>query len=429
MATAQCGSTSGPYRCWLESVTLSKRHSPPRDPLGVTRTLFKQTFGHAATHFVRAPARLELLGSHAEWNSGLALSVAIDRHLCLASAPRTDGKIELVSAAYPERETIWLSEFSPGVAAPWTTMVKAVLHQLRARGVHFGGFNAVVHSEIPPGAGYGSSGALLAATALTVRQLYPHKLTETGAVVRRLGGERMPALTKLDRLRTVAVCRSAAQGTAGDTGGSLDVFTILCGKEFHAVLADAQHGSVEVLPLIGEIALVVCDTRRLSPIVEAENAALRYHCQQAAQKLNVKQLRAVDAQQLKPARDRLTARQYAVAYHLVGENQRIVAAERALRAGDLEQFGQYLFHSHDSAREFFGNTGPALDQLVELARAHRGCLGARASGHGFGGFTVNLVMWNEVPAFCADLEAAFQRATGRQLKTMPCRVVDGAKAL
>lgn len=410
-------------------MSLPKRHSLPRDPLGGARTLFKQTFGHAATHLVRAPARLELLGSHAEWNGGLALSVAIDRHLCLASAPRTDGKIELVSAAYPERESIWLTDLNPSLAAPWASLVKAVLHQLRARGVHFGGCNAVVHSEIPPGAGYGSSGALLAATALTVRQLYPHKLTETGAVVRRLGGEHMPALTKLDRLRTAAVCRSAAHGTAGDSGGSLDVFSTLCGKEFHAVLVDALLNSVEALPLLGEIAVVVCDTGRLSPILEAEHAALRYHCQQAAQQLKVKQLRAVDAQQLKQARDRLTLRQFAVAHHVVSENQRVVAAERALQTGDLEQFGQYLLHSHDSAREFFGNTGPALDQLVELARGHRGCLGARASGLGFGGWTVNLVVWNEVPAFCADLEAAYLRATGRPLRTMPCRVVDGAKAL
>jgi galactokinase len=378
---------------------------------------------------VQAPARLELMGSHAEWNGGLALSVAMDRHLCLASAPRTDGKIELVSSAYPDRETVWLSDLSPNFNSPWTTMVKAVLGQLRARGVHFGGFNAVVHSEIPPGAGFGSSGALLAATALTVRQLYPHKLTETGAVVRRLGGGRMPVLTKLDRLRTVAVCRSAGQGVVGETGGSLDVVSTLCGREFHAVLADAQLNTVEVLPLIGEMAVVVCDTGRLSPIVEAESAALRYHCQQAAQKLNVKYLRAVESPQLKLARDRLSARQHAVAYHVASENQRIVAAERALRAGDLEQFGQYLLHSHDSARQFFGNTGSALDLLVELARAHRGCLGARASGLGFGGYTVNLVLWNEVEAFCASVADAFAQSTGKQLKTMRCRVVDGAKVL
>lgn len=111
-----------------------------------------------------------------------------------------------------------MSELSPTPAAPWTTPVKALLRQLRARGVHFGGFNAVVHSEIPPGAGYGSSGALL----------------------RRLGRERMPAPTRLDRLRLAALCRAAARDSAGADTVTLDALTTLCAEEFHAVLADAQ---------------------------------------------------------------------------------------------------------------------------------------------------------------------------------------------
>lgn len=404
------------------------RRLPPRDPAGATRTLFKQTFGHAPTHLVKVPARLELLGHHAEWNDGLALAVAIDRHLCLACAPRTDGRIELVSSAYPQREVFWLSEFTANPDVPWTVLVKAVLRRMRERGVHFGGFNAAVHSEIPPGAGFGSSGALLAGVALTVRQLYPHKLTETGAVVRRLGREKPPALTGLDRLRMARLCRQAGEGVAGEAGGTLDVLASLCGEEFSAVLLDAQHGTVEALPLVGEMAVVVCDTGRLSPVVEARSAALRYHCAAAARTLGVKALRAVDPPQLKAARHRLTARQHACAYHIVGENQRVVAAERALRGGDVERFGQYLFQSHESAREFFQSSSPEMDLLVELARAHPACLGARLSGHGFGGHTVNLVLWNEVSEFCERLEAGYAKSTGRKLQTMRCRVVDGANA-
>lgn len=404
------------------------RRAQPRDAAGATRTLFKQTFGHAPTHLVRAPARLELLGHHAEWNDGLSLYVAIDRHLCLASAPRTDGRIELVSSAYPQREVFWLSEFTANPDAPWTALVKAVLLRMRERGVHFGGFNAAVHSEIPPGAGFGSSGALLAATALTVRQLYPHKLTETGAVVRRLGRAKLSVPTGLDRLRMARLCRQAGEGIAGEAGGTLDATVSLCGEEFSAVLVDAQHGTVETLPLIGEMAVVVCDTGRLNPVVEARSAALRYHCADAARALGVKSLRAVDPPQLKAARDRLTARQHACAYHVVGENQRVVAAERALRGGDLEQFGQFLFQSDESAREFFGSSSPETDLLVQSARAHPACLGARLGGHGFGGYTVNLVMWSEADEFCARLETGYAKATGRTLRTIRCRVVDGASA-
>lgn len=404
------------------------RRPVTRDPVGATRTLFKQTFGHAPTHLVRAPARLELLGHHAEWNDGLALAVAIDRHLCLASTPRTDGRIEVVTSAYPQRELFWLSQFTDNPDVPWTGLLKAALRELRARGVHFGGFNAAVQSEIPPGAGFGSSGALLAAVALTVRQLYPHKLTESGAIIRRLGRERMPAPTDLERLRMAKLCRQAGEGVAGEAGGTLDAVPTLCGEEFNAVLVDTQHGTVEALPLIGELAVIVCDTGRLSPVVEARSAALRYHCAAAARVLGVKSLRAVDPSQLKAARHQLTARQHACAYHIVGENQRVVAAERALRGGDVEQFGQFLFQSHESAREFFQSSSPEMDLLVDLARAHPACLGARLAGHGFGGHTVNLVLSNEADEFCDRLEKGYGKSIGRVLKTMRCRVVAGANA-
>ncbi len=407
----------------------SNRRPQPRDPVGATRTLFKQTFGHAPTHLIKAPARLELLGSHAEWNDGLALAVAIDRHLCLAAAPRTDGRIELVSSAYPQHEVLWLSDLAPNPDVPWTALVKAVLRQLRARGVHFGGFSAAVHSEIPPGAGFGSSGALLAATALTVRQLYPHKLTESGATIRRLGREKMPLPTKLERLRIARLCQHAASGVAGEAGGTFDAVPCLCAEEFSTLLMDAQHGTVETLPLIGEVAVVVCDTGRLSPIVEARSAALRFHCAAAASALGVKSLRAVEPPQLKAARDRLTARQHACAYHAVGENRRVVTAERALRDGDLPQFGEFLNQSHASAREFFQNSTREMDLLVDLARAHPACLGARLSGLGFGGYTVNLVMWSEADEFCERVTAGYAEGTGRKLKTMRCRVVDGARAV
>ena len=405
------------------------RRELPREPVAAVRARFKAAFGHAPTHLVQAPASVELLGSHAEWNDGLALTLAIDRHLCLAAAPRTDGRIELVSSAFPEHEVTWLTELSPNPAAPWTAPLKAALRRLRARGVHFGGFNAAVHSEIPPGAGFGSSGALLAAAALMVRELYPHKLTEHGAVIRKPGRARLPAPTKLDRLRMAALCQQAAHDCGGELAAGLDVFTTLGAEPFHAVLVDALHGTTETLPLIGEIAVLVADTRRFKPIVEAENGALRFHAAAAAQRLGVKSLRAVEPPQLKAARGRLTERQHAVAYHIVGENQRVVAAERALRAGDLEQFGQFLSQSHASAREFFRNGTPETDFLVELAQSQPVCLGARMSGTGFGGYTVNLVLWSEVDDFRARLEAGFAQRTGRPLHTWRCRIAGGAAAV
>src|SRR6266581_3535003 len=150
-------------------------------PAPDVQTLFKRHFNYPSIHVVRAPGRLELLGNHTDYNEGLVLSLAVDKYIQIACAPRSDGKIELVSAAFPERELFWMSDLKKNPAAPWADYVKGVLEQLRKRGVNFSGFNAAISGDIPMGAGMSSSAALEVATALTVRRLYPFSLGETGA--------------------------------------------------------------------------------------------------------------------------------------------------------------------------------------------------------------------------------------------------------
>ncbi|MEO8426820.1 MAG: galactokinase family protein, partial [Verrucomicrobiota bacterium] len=142
--------------------------------------LFRQRFNCPPVHVVQATGRLELLGNHTDYNEGLVLSLAIDRYLWIAAAPRKDGRIEIVSSAYTEGEEFWLDDLRKNPANPWADYVKGVLAQLRKRGANFSGFNAAIHSTIPVGAGMGSSAALLVATALAVRRLYPFSVTASG---------------------------------------------------------------------------------------------------------------------------------------------------------------------------------------------------------------------------------------------------------
>src|SRR6266849_4406728 len=147
------------------------------------KDLFKRHFNYPPVHVVRAPGRLELLGNHTDYNEGLVMSLAVNRYIEMASAPRSDGKIELISAAFPERDLFWVSDVKKNPAAPWADYVKGVLDQLRKRGVNFLGFSAAISGDIPMGAGMSSSAALEVATALTIRRLYPFTLGETGATV------------------------------------------------------------------------------------------------------------------------------------------------------------------------------------------------------------------------------------------------------
>ena len=391
------------------------------------KTFFKQHFGYTPAHVAWAPGRLELLGNHTDYNEGLVMSVAVDKYVCMAGSPRTDGKIELVSSAFPQPEIFWISELKHNTAAPWADYVKGVLVQLRKRGVHFSGFSAAIHSDLPVGVGMSSSAALEVASALIVRQLFAYSLTELGASIppRRDQRGRLPPLDAKEKLHLARLCQAAEVEFVGVNCGLLDQLSCLFGKAYHVMNIDCRFQSVHHAPLPGE-AIVVCDSGVKHQLAAGEYNALREHCESAARALGAKSLRSVELPWLKANRSNLNQRQYECAYHVVGEIQRVVFAEKALSDDDHRQFGQYMFLSHESSRDYLKNSCAELDLLVELARAHPGCLGARLTGGGFGGATVNLVAYHQAEDFLRHMTEQYEQRTGRKMKPMICQIVDGA---
>lgn len=391
--------------------------------------LFKKHFGYTPPHFVQAPGRLELLGNHTDYNQGLVLALAVDRYIFMASSPRTDGKVELVSSSFQGKESFRVHDLQKNPAAPWADYVKGVLVQLRKRQVHFKGFSAAIHGTIPMGAGLSSSAAIEVATAISVRRLYPYALTSTGSSVppKPDGQGELPRPGREEKIQIARVCQAAENEFVGVKSGLLDQMSSLFGKAFHALELDFLSLAVEYVPMVGEIAVVMCNTGIKHELVAGEYNELRRQCEEAARALGVKSLRAVDPRFLAANKAKLTERQYQCAYHIAGEIQRVIFGSRALREGDFEQFGQYLFQSHESSRDFFKNSTPELDLLVELARAHPACLGARLTGGGFGGATINLVKRAGVEDFMRSLSSQYEQKTGRSTSPLLCQVVDCAR--
>lgn len=379
-------------------------------------------------HQVRAPGRLELLGNHTDYNQGLVLALAVDQHIQMAASPRTDGKVELVSSAFPEKETFSLHQIHKNPAAPWANYVKGVLQQLQKRGAVVKGFSAAIHSTLPMGAGMSSSAALEVATALAMRKMAPYTLTQTGLTAPPTpdGKGVLPSPTAAEKLNIARLCQAAENEFVGVRCGILDQVSCLFGKEAHAVELDCQSLAIEHVPMLGEIAIVVCDTGVGHQLSGGEYNELREHCESAARALGVKTLRQVDPKFLAANKSRLSEREYQCAFHIAGEIQRVVFGARALRDGDFEQFGQFMFQSHESSRDFFKNSTPELDLLVELARAHPACLGARLTGGGFGGATINLVARSLADTFIKSMADKYREKTGRITKPVLCRISDGA---
>jgi galactokinase len=261
-----------------------------------------------------------------------------------------------------------------------------------------------------------------------VRKLHPYSLTDTGLgppPTRDTKGE-LPPLTAKEKLALSKLCQAAESQFAGVNCGLLDYISSLFGKEHHVIELDCQQLTVELEPLLGDVAIIILNSGVKHELAAGEYNELRRHCESAARALGVKSLRAVDPARLAAGKSRLTEREYQCAYHIVGENQRVLFGGRALRAGDLAQFGQYLWQSHESSRDCFKNSCAELDLLVELARQQPGCLGARLTGGGFGGATINLVERPQARRFMEFMAAEYEQRSGRTLTPLLCRIVAGA---
>jgi galactokinase len=389
---------------------------------------FTARFGQAPTRTASAPGRVELLGNHTDYNQGLVMALAVDKHISVAASPRADGWIELASTAFPAPARFALDALVKDPACGWADYVKGLLQQLSQRGAQLGGFNAAIHSTVPLGAGLSSSAALLVSTALVVRKLFPYTLTSEGQVrpVTGVEGEALPPMSSQEKMALCRVCQAAENQFVGVNCGLLDYISSLFGRAEHAILIDCQRLSVDWTPLRGDAAVIICHSGVKHALTGGEYNELRRHCESAARTLGVPSLRMASADLLEARRQALTERDYQCASHIIGENQRVTAGHQALCRQDLAQFGRYLFESHASSRDSFKNSCPELDLLVDLARAHPACLGARLTGGGFGGATLNLVHASQADDFQRQVGRQYQERTGRPPQSWVCQVVDGA---
>jgi galactokinase len=348
------------------------------------------------TATIRAPGRVNLIGEHTDYNDGFVLPVAIDLGISIALVPTEDGRASLTLADTGETGTLDVAD--PGARrGTWLDYVAGMAWALLEAGVEVRGFRGRLASDLPQGAGLSSSAALevVAAWALA-------------------GGDRPP----LDPMALVHVVQRAENGYIGLNNGIMDQFASIFGEPGCALLLDCrslEHRPVR-LPL-DEVALVVCQSgssRRLEASAYNERRA---QCEAAvraiaATETGVRSLRDVTLDMLDRVRDRLEPVVARRAEHVVRENGRVLAAIAALEAGDLPTVGRLLAESHDSLRDLYEVSSPELDALVDIARATPGVDGARLTGAGFGGCTINLVRHDAVESFRAAVLRDYPVRTG-----------------
>ncbi len=321
----------------------------------------------------RAPGRVNLIGEHTDYNDGFVLPAAI--HL------------ETTATAVPSSSF----EYSSDDAGPgWERYVEGVLQQIRRLGIEPPPVSIHFQSTLPLGAGLSSSAALEVSAALTLLAA---------------------AEVDLDRMDIARLCQQTEVETIGLECGLMDPFISLFGEAGHAMLLDCRSLEYRKVPIPAGISLVIADTGVKHSLAGSEYNQRRAECQQAAQELGVSSLR--DA-----TRDGGSRR----ARHVISENARTLAFADALERDDRQAMGELMAASHRSLRDDYEVSCQELDRMVEVAAMCPGFIGARMTGGGFGGSTINLVEEGQASDFVARLKELYGPAEIRIT-----RASDGAR--
>lgn len=354
-----------------------------------------------------APGRVNLIGDHIDYMGGTVLPMAIDVGTDVWVQERADSLIVATSDNFTGLGTV-RARVDADRAQPewdWVNYVVAVAHALRERGVAVPGVDIRVRGTIPHGAGLSSSASLELAVALAFDALTGSGLRTTDLA---LVGQR------------------AENAFIGVACGIMDQLAIAAGVAGHALAIDCGSLQVTPVPFPEDLAVVVANTNQRRELADSAYNARRASCEQAQAVLG-RRLVDVTEDEAPAVLATLPARVVPPARHVIGEQARVRAFAAALGDGDREAMGALMRASHESLRDDFGVTGPALDALAGAAWDAPGVVGARMTGAGFGGCTVNLVEPDRLEEFIATVGPAYTGATGLQADFYTVHAADGAR--
>ena len=356
-----------------------------------------------------APGRVNLIGEHTDYNDGFVMPIAIDRWTRVRATPAAGRRLTIRSEGFSDAAEIDLDSLGAGRTGSWIDYVTGVAAVLERSGWRLSGAELAVDSTVPIGAGLSSSAALETSVGYALLDLAGHPVDLT-------------ALAK--------ACQLAEHEFAGTRCGLMDQFVACHGRRGHAMLLDTRSLTVEWLPLPDDVRIVVCNSMITHALAANEYNSRRADCETGVRVLSgmfpsVRALRDVTLDQIETARSVLPDRVFRRCRHVVTENGRVQAAAAALRKNDLGTFGRQMAASHASLRDDYDVSTPELDLLVDIAGECQGVYGARLTGGGFGGCTVNLVRADAAAAFERQVKERYTAGTGRSPEIYMCRASDG----
>jgi galactokinase len=369
-------------------------------------------FGVAERAF-QAPGRVNLIGEHTDYTGGLVMPAAIDFNTVAVVGPAKGGRSVIHSVDFKKEFEFDASALPAKAKHDWTDYPTGVLWSLKQSGVVAPQFTMTLQGDVPLGAGLSSSASIEVAVALAALAL---------------AGKSM-ALTDV-----ALACKRAENGFVGAQSGIMDQYIACCGVKDHALVIDTRDLGSRAVPLPSDVRLVICNSMVKHSHAGGEYNERRAEVDEGSRALraanpDIHELRDATVEDLEKARDSMSENAFLRCRHIITENVRVEEAATALAAGDMKRMGELMAEAHASYRDDFAASCPEVDLLVELAAAEPGVIGARLTGGGFGGCTVNLVEAAHAEAFRRDIHAAYLERAGIDAEIYLCQAAAGASEL
>lgn len=370
--------------------------------------VFKEVF-HASPLVVRAPGRINLLGEHTDYNQGFVLPAAIDKYAYVAVSLRDDNRICLVATDLNESFETTVADIKP-VAHTWCNYILGVARQFELHGFTLRGFNLVVHSEVPVGAGLSSSAALACATAFALNEMLH---------------------AGLERLQLARFAQAAEHAFAGVQCGIMDQFASLFGKAAHVIQLDCRLMAYQYIPLrLPGYEWLLFDSGVKHSLASTAYNQRRKECEEGVRLISryyphVTSLRDATPQQVDEC---LAGHEilYKRCRYVVEENLRVLQASHDLQAGDAAAFGEKMLQTHKGLQQQYEVSCDEIDFLVACAAGIEGVAGTRLMGGGFGGCTLNLVRADASARVVHEVCTAYKRFFSREPRWYKVTAADGA---
>jgi galactokinase len=355
---------------------------------------FSELYGGRPEVWGRAPGRVDLMGSHTDYNLGYVMTMTIDRDTWLVACPRPDRQVRLFSLNTGSSAAFSLDDLRR--QGHWSDYVAGVAWALQDAGYPLAGFDGLVHSTVPFGSGLSSSAALEMASAV---------------VFQALGG------LNLDPVAMALLGQQAENRFVGMNCGILDQYSSALGQAGSTLLLDCRDLSSRVVPIAAGLSVVICDTRAERNLVGTEYGDRRAQCEAGLRILQtsypgVQALRDVSPEMLEAHAGELPPVSLKRCRFIIEENQRVLSLAEALPTGDRLRLGRLFRQSYLGARDLYEIGAPSMQAMLQAMSSGPGMVGARQAGAGFGGCMVALVEAGQVADFARHVEQAYQSSTG-----------------